>query len=205
MLASILSGVAGSLISGGLNYLGASTANRKARDLADAQMYFQRVMRDTQHQAEVADLKAAGLNPVLSATHGGAAVPGGASAPVVNELSGVGEAAEGIVSSALAVKAAREQIALLQAQKKKTDMETTESGTRILQNEAVTQLTDIQRKIANDQFDIQHVGKPGAMEVKEFENEAVDVLKANKILRWLLPILGYGSSALDTYKTFKGK
>lgn len=47
---------------------------------AEGQKDFQREMANTAHQREVKDLRAAGLNPMLSVRHGGAAVPGGASA-----------------------------------------------------------------------------------------------------------------------------
>lgn len=45
---------------------------------AQTQMDFQREMSNTAHQRQIADLKAAGLNPVLSAKLGGASTPSGA-------------------------------------------------------------------------------------------------------------------------------
>lgn len=69
--------------------------NAWAADQAQKQMDFQKMMSDTAHQREIADLQAAGLNPVLSATGGnGASTPAGASAsPDTNNSNIIGQIA----------------------------------------------------------------------------------------------------------------
>lgn len=55
-------------------------ANERATEMAREQNVFSANMANTTHQREVADLKAAGLNPILSAGGNGAPAPTGAGA-----------------------------------------------------------------------------------------------------------------------------
>jgi len=55
-------------------------ANRDNKKIAREQMSFQERMSSTSHQREMADLRAAGLNPNLSAGGSGSSSPSGASA-----------------------------------------------------------------------------------------------------------------------------
>lgn len=70
--------IAGAVAQTGVDMYMQNRADQKNHDAAKAQMKFQKDMSDTAHQREVRDLRAAGLNPILSA-NAGASTPGGAS------------------------------------------------------------------------------------------------------------------------------
>lgn len=116
----------GSLLGGWLGNRARAGQAQMDRDFQGAQagrqMRFQERMRNTEWQAAVADMEAAGINPALAYTQGGASSPSGAS--------GSGSKAEqqdivaNAVSSALQNKRLNAEISAIRAGVAKTQAET---------------------------------------------------------------------------------
>lgn len=129
-------------VTAGLDYASAKAGRDWAGHQADKQMWFQERMSNTAHQREVADLRAAGLNPILSGRGGmGASTPAGAAGASAPSVPPLGQ-------SALAAARNSAELKLLAQQERKTKAE---AGSA--ENEEA--ITDYERRVRDYQ---RHIG-----------------------------------------------
>uniref|UniRef100_UPI004047F62C hypothetical protein n=1 Tax=Shewanella sp. TaxID=50422 RepID=UPI004047F62C len=103
---------------GALGFLGGERANVASARAAQAQMDFQRDLSNTSYQRQVADLKAAGINPMLVSRLGGASTPAGAMPQIQNIGAAAASAYAAAQSSGASAKQAETAETLSESQVK---------------------------------------------------------------------------------------
>lgn len=172
---ALLGGPMGAAVGMGLGGMfseqaGAEAANAQNIQMMESQMNFQKRMSDTAHQREVADLKAAGLNPILS-VNAGASSPQGASATMQNTMSGFAASAREIVAMKQQMDRQKAETQLMKSQTHKNVVDAEVAKKGIPEAEMKNDAYDIVRPYIKKLKDSLSSGAPKSQQMKNFEKK----------------------------------
>ena len=119
----------GAAIGAGVGMLGNMMSNKANSGEAKKNRKFQEYMSNTAYQRSTADMKKAGLNPMLAYGQGGASTPAGAQAQLKSATEGVTASATDALRTAKELEMQEAQIDLLKAQAKNQNTSANKTNT----------------------------------------------------------------------------
>jgi cysteinyl-tRNA synthetase len=222
------------IIDAAASFIGGGQANQKNWDIAQANNAFsaaeaqknrdwQEEMRKTQYQTAVGDLKAAGLNPMLAYTQGGAGTPSGATASATGNPkmeNNIGSAADAffaaqnttadtmLKNSQQDVNSAQAEVGRTQALKNIADEAKSNQDTetsKATQHVQMKQLENIAAEIALKKAQQNQASAQGAKALVEAENARKINPNASTAGRFMDYLFDKGKSLEDKAKAVQKK